>query len=259
MIYKTIELRKEDSIVILTMNSPQTLNALSGETIDELAKAVDYIEQDEDVRVVIVTGNGKAFVAGADIAYMQSLTPFEAIDFSRDTTRIYDKIGNSKKIYIGAINGFALGGGCEFALALDIRIASEKAKFGLPEASLGILPGGGGTQRLTRLIGRAKALELMITCDYIKAEEALALGLVNALAPAEQLMDEAMTTARKILKNAPKAVALIKECVKRTDEGTLAEGIEFEKNMFGLCFATADQKEGMAAFIEKRQPVYKGC
>lgn len=256
MVYKMIELKKEGSIMILVMNNPQTLNALSGETLEELARAISDIEQDDDIRIVIVTGNGKAFVAGADIGYMKEMTPFQAIEFSRDTTRIYDSIENSHKIYIGAINGFALGGGCEFALSFDIRIASEKAKFGLPEASLGILPGGGGTQRLARLIGRAKALELMISCDYMKAEEAFAYGLVNYVVPAEQLMDEAMVMARKILENAPKSVMLIKQCVRRNGEGSLADGIEFEKNMFGLCFSTDDQKEGMTAFIEKRKAVF---
>lgn len=257
MPYKTIELKKTDHIMMLTMNNPQVLNALSGETIKELADAVDHIEADNDVRVVIVTGSGKAFVAGADIAYMKDLTPFEAIGFAQDTTGIYEKIEKSKKIYIGAVNGFALGGGFEFALSLDIRIASEKAKFGLPEASLGILPGGGGTQRLTRLIGRAKALELMVTCEYIKAEQAFILGLVNSVVPAEELIDEAILMAHKILKNAPKSVMFIKECVKRGGGGSLEEGIEYEKNMFGLCFSTADQKEGMASFLEKRTPVYR--
>lgn len=258
MEFKTILLEKKGNVTILTMNNPQKLNALTSETIIELGIALDEIENNEEIRAVIVTGNGKAFVAGADITYMKSLSAYEAIRYSRDTTDVYTKMTTSRKVFIGAINGFALGGGCEMALACDIRIANDRARFGLPEVGLGIIPGGGGTQRLPKLVGTAKAKELILTGGSIKAEEALMLGLISKLVSPDMLMDTALEMAMKIAKNAPVAVEYAKECVNKSEEMTLESGIEFERKMFGLCFATADQKEGMSAFIEKRAAAFKG-
>ena len=257
MEYKTIPLELKDKICQLTMNNPETLNALSDLTLKELSDALDRIEEDNSVRVVIVTGAGKAFVAGADIAYMAKLTPEQACKFSRDTGAVYEKIAASQKVFIAAVNGFALGGGCEFALACDLLIASEKARFGLPEVSLGILPGGGGTQRLPRLIGGQRAKEMILTGRTVKAQEALEIGLVCKVVAPEELMPCAYETAQAILKNAPLAVKYARECVQQSEELTLDAGIEYENTMFGLCFATEDQREGMAAFLEKRAPEFQ--
>jgi len=256
--YKNILLEKKNNVSIVTMNNPEKRNALTNETIYELNIALDEIESDKEIMVVIITGNGKAFVAGADIAYMKNLSAYEAIQYSKNTTDVYSKITNCRKVFIGAINGFALGGGCEMALACDVRIASDKAKFGLPEVGLGIIPGGGGTQRLPKLIGTAKAKELILTGDIIKAEKALALGLVNKVVHQEMLMDAALEMARKIAKAAPVAIEYAKECINQSEEMALERGIEFEKKMFGLCFSTEDQKEGMSAFEEKRTAGFKG-
>ena len=252
MEYKTIQLDFQDGICLLTMNNPKTLNAMSDVTIAELSSALDEIEQDNSIRVVIVTGNGKAFIAGADIGYMKNLDSEQAREYAKSTTDVYDKIRDSKKVFIAAINGYAFGGGCEFALACDLCIASENARFSQPEVSLGILPGGGGTQRLARLVGVQKAMELILTGSVIRADEALRIGLVCAVVPAEDLMDRAYEMANRILKNAPLAVKYARECIRQSEMLTLNAGIEYENAMFGLCFASPDQGEGMAAFLEKR-------
>jgi len=258
MPYQTIKVEICDSLCILTMDNPKSLNALSDLTFNEIEHAMEEMEKNDSVRVVIATGEGKAFIAGADISHMANQTPDEAKIFSELNARIYRKIEKSAKVYIAAINGFALGGGCEFALACDIRIASDKAKLGLPEVGLGILPGGGGTQRLPNLVGLAKAKELIFTADIIRAEEALAIGLVNHVVPAEELMEFAKNMAGRIAKNAPKAVSYAKECVQFSAESDLDTGVMYENAVFGLCFATADQKEGMAAFLEKREAKFIG-
>lgn len=252
MEYKTILLDAKDGICLITMNNPKTMNALSDVTVGELSEALDRIEDDSSIRVVIITGSGKAFVAGADISYMASITAEQARRFSRDTGTVYAKIAASQKVFIAAVNGFALGGGCEFALACDLRIASEYARFGLPEVGLGILPGGGGTQRLPRLVGTQKAKEMILTGIPIKAQESLEIGLVCRVVQAGDLMERAYEIARQIMKNAPLAVKYARECIKQSEELTLNAGIEYENAMFGLCFAAPDQKEGMAAFLEKR-------
>jgi len=257
MEYNRILLEKRGGIAVISLNDPDKLNAFSVETLRELLCVVRELETDAAVRVVIVTGVGKAFVAGADIGHMRGLNALEAIEYATDTTDVYDVIGRSKKVYIAAVNGFALGGGAEFALACDIRVASAKAKFGLPEVSLGILPGGGGTQRLPRLVGSAKAMELILTGKIIAADEALRIGLVNQVTEPEALMDTAFDMAAAIVKNAPIAVALAKECIVQSGQLPLEEGIGFEKKLFGLCFSTEDQKEGMAAFEEKRSPRFQ--
>ena len=258
MDYQTIKTEICGGICILTMNNPKSLNALSDLTFSEIEHAMDEIEKNDEVRVVIATGEGKAFIAGADISHMANQTPDEAKDFSELNAHVYRKMEKSHKVYIAAINGFALGGGCEFALACDMRIASDKAKLGLPEVGLGILPGGGGTQRLPKLIGLAKAKELILTGDILRAEEALAIGLVNHVVPVEELMDFTKNLAGRIIKNAPKAVSYAKECIQYSAESDLDTGVIYENAMFGLCFATADQKEGMGAFLEKREAKFTG-
>lgn len=251
MKYTTISFERSNGTGVLTMNTPETLNTLSGQCIAELEHLLIELEAMDDIRVVIITGAGKAFVAGADIAYMAALTSDQSREFSAATSRLYARMANMKTIFIAAVNGFALGGGCELAMACDMRIASEKAKFGLPEVGLGILPGGGGTQRLARLVGMGKAAELIFTGDMISADEALAIGLVNRVVPAETLLDQAQTLAGKILKNAPHAVRYAKACLQQSQPGFEA-GIAFESAMFGLCFSSPDQREGMQAFLEKR-------
>lgn len=244
-------------IAQITFNRPETLNALSGETIRELSDAVGKLDEDDSVRAVMLTGAGKAFVAGADIAYMSGLSADQARAFSRETDAIYERIGRSKKIYIAAVNGFALGGGCELALACDLCIASEYAKFGLPEVGLGILPGGGGTQRLRLRVGAQKAKEMILTGEHIRAAEALEIGLVLQVVPAAELMAEACALAGRILKNAPLAVTYAKECIQFSEGVTLSPGVAHENTLFGLCFAAPDQHEGMAAFLEKRRPNFQ--
>ena len=250
--------QKSEGVALVTINSAKTSNALSCSMLRKLHAAVDDLNADPAVTVVILTGAGKAFVAGADITYMKDLSPDEAIHYSKQTTGIYDKMLAARKIYIAAVNGFALGAGTELALACDLRIGSHQAKFGFPEVSLGIIPGGGGTQRLARLVGYGKAKELILTGAVIGAEEAHAIGLINRAVPEEELMREAYAMAARLLEVGPLAVGYAKECINKSDEMGVTPGIEFEKNMFGVCFATKDQKEGMKAFKEKRRPKFSG-
>lgn len=257
MDYQTILSETRDSVCLLTMNTPQNLNALSDVTITELHSELDRLEKDDNVRVVIVTGAGKAFVAGADIAHMKDLSVEQARKFSADTNAVYEKIRHSRMVFIAAVNGYALGGGCEFAIACDLRLASEYARFGLPEVTLGILPGAGGTQRLTRLVGQQRTMELVLSGDPIKAAEALAIGLVSRVLPAAELLPAAYELAARITKNPPLAVYYAKQCIRQSDESSLSAGLAYENAMFSLCFDTADQKEGMAAFLEKRPPKYQ--
>ncbi len=258
MEYKNILLSSpEEGVMQITMNRPKALNAFSGQTVEELMHAVNTIEEDDTIRVVVVTGAGKAFVAGADMGYMAKLSAEEARVFAADTTDIYEKIGYSKKVYIAAVNGFALGAGCEFSLACDLCLASEHARFGLPEVGLGILPGGGGTQRLTLRVGSQRAKEMILTGDHIRAAEALEIGLVLRVVPADDLLTEAFALAKRIVKNPPLAVKYAKECVQFIENGSLLPGISHENTLFGLCFATPDQREGMAAFLEKRKAVFQ--
>jgi len=254
--YNKILFEKKGKLAKIVLNHPASLNALSPAAVEELAVVLDEIEADREIRIAVITGTGKAFVAGADIKYMSDLTPIEAQTFSAETCEIYRKIESSRKIFIAAVNGFALGGGTELALACDIRIASTKAKFGLPEVSLGIIPGGGGTQRLPRLIGMARARELILTGEVIKAEKALEYGLVNAVAEPEELENAVCAMAEKILKNGPAAVSYAKLAMNTGAQLDLNHGIEYEQKLFGLCFAEKEQKEGMAAFIEKREPSF---
>lgn len=250
---KNIILEKEGHLAIVTINRPKALNALNSETLKDLNVVLDDLEKDNNIYTVILTGSGeKAFVAGADISEMKDLSEEEGKKFGLLGNEVFRRLEKLDKPVIAAISGFALGGGCELAMACDIRIASEKARFAQPEAGLGITPGFGGTQRLPRLVGEGKAKELIYTCAMVKADEALRIGLVNKVVPLESLMDEAKVMANAIMANAPIAVKLCKDAINRGMQVDIDNAIEIEAEDFGKCFATEDQKEGMTAFIEKR-------
>ena len=250
---KNIVLEKEEHLAIVTINRPKALNALNSETLKDLDIVLEDLEKDSNIYCVILTGSGeKAFVAGADISEMKDLSEKEGKNFGLLGNRVFRRLEKLDKPVIAAISGFALGGGCELAMACDIRIASEKARFAQPEAGLGITPGFGGTQRLPRLVGEGKAKELIYTCAMVKADEALRIGLVNKVVPLENLMEEAKAMANAIMASAPIAVKLCKDAINRGMQVDIDEAIEIEAQDFGKCFATEDQKEGMTAFIERR-------
>ena len=246
-----VDYEKKDNIAILTLNRPDALNALNLDVLSELNDAVITAENDEDVYVLIVTGAGRSFVAGADIAQMKNLTAIEARAFGEFGNSVFAKIDGLSKPVIAAVNGFALGGGCELAMACDIIIAGEKAKFGQPETGLGITPGFGGTQRLPRIVGAAKAKELILTAKTIGAAEALSIGLVSSVVPTEELMDKAFELAGMICANAQVAVRQSKAAINRGLQTDMDTGIAFETQAFGLCFSTEDQKDAMEAFVNK--------
>lgn len=249
----------EDGVGIVTINRPKALNALNAATIYELDQLFTELAKNDEVKAVIVTGSGeKSFVAGADITEMQKMSAIEGRSWGKLAQAVFNKIENLPKPVIAAVNGYALGGGCELSMACDIRIASEKAKFGQPEVSLGIPPGFGGTQRLPRLIGRGRAKELLFTGDMIDAAEAYRIGLANKVVPHGELLNVAKEMARKIMTRGPIAVSLCKAAVNEGMDVDLESGVAYEAELFGLCFATADQKEGMAAFIEKRKAQFEG-
>ncbi|MBE6065208.1 short-chain-enoyl-CoA hydratase [Clostridium cochlearium] len=253
MDFKNLILEKDGKIAVLTINRPNALNALNSELLKELDSAIDCLSEDDEVLAVVLTGAGKAFVAGADIGEMKDLTVSEGRKFGTLGNKVFRKLETLEKPVIAAVNGFALGGGCEISMACDIRIASEKAKFGQPEVGLGITPGFGGTQRLARLVGPALAKELIYTADIIDAEEALRIGLVNKVVEKDELLDTAKKMANKIASNAPIAVKLCKSAINRGLQCDIDTGIAFEAEVFGECFSTEDQKEGMTAFLEKRK------
>ncbi len=255
--FNNILFSKEGSIAYITMNREESLNALNLDTIEELDKALDIIQEDDDVYLFILTGRGRAFVAGADILEMKELNSEGARKFAEIGQRVFRKIELMEKPSIAAVNGFALGGGCELSMACDIRIASNKAKFGQPETGLGVTPGFSGTNRLSRLVGLAKAKELIFTCDIISAEEAFRIGLVNMVVDSEELMDRANEMAAKIISKGQLAIRYSKTAINRSYETDIETGNLIEKDLFGLCFATEDQKEGMRAFVEKRKPDFK--
>ena len=257
MSWSNLLFKKERNIGILSINRPDALNALNSIVLDELNEAIDVINNDEDVHVIILTGEGRAFVAGADIGEMKNMNPIEARAFAEKGLSLFRKIELLEKPVIAAINGFALGGGCELSMSCDIRIASEKAKFRQPEVGLGITPGFAGTQRLSRLVGIGRAKELIFTCDIISAEEAYRIGLVNKVVPGQELMTSAIEMANKILSKSQLAIRYANAAINRGIETDLDTGMAIEKDLFGLCFATEDQKEGMGAFLEKRTPNYK--
>lgn len=249
----------EPGVYLLTLNRPQALNALNAATLEELLRAIAQVAGDAGARVLLLTGAGeKAFVAGADISEMQGLSAGQALDFSAAGLRVMHALEALPVPAIALVNGYALGGGCELAMACDWIIASERAVFGQPEVNLGIPPGFGGTQRLTRLVGRARALELVTTARQVKADEALAIGLVTRVVAAAELRDAGLAVARSIAGKAPVAVRLAKQAVQRGQDLDLANACAHESGLFALAFATADQKEGMRAFVEKRAPRFRG-
>ena len=257
--YTNLLYENDNGIGIVTLNRPKAMNALNTATLNELNSLLDVIAKDNTVKVVIITGGGeKSFVAGADITEMQALCAVEGRACGKLGQTVFTKLENLPQPVIAAVNGFALGGGCELAMACDIRIASEKAKFGQPEVSLGITPGFGGTQRLPRLVGKGIAKELLFTADIIDAAEAYRIGLVNKVAAPAELMNTAKALAQKIMSRASVAVQLCKAAVNEGMDMDLDSGIAYEAEVFGLCFATADQKEGMTAFVEKRKPNFIG-
>lgn len=255
MDYTNILLEKDQAIATLTINRPKSLNALNQATLEEMLACLTELGQDETVKVVIITGSGeKAFVAGADISFMKGLTPDEGKVFGRLGHKVARTLENLPQPVIAAVNGFALGGGCELALACDMRLAGENAKFGQPEVNLGIIPGFGGTQRLPRLIGKGLAAELLYSGKIIDAQEACRIGLVNRVVAQEQLMTECMELAFLISSKGPAAVRLCKEVVNNGLEMDLIRACSYEADLFALCFAGSEQKEGMSAFLEKRVP-----
>ncbi|MCK4427357.1 MAG: enoyl-CoA hydratase/isomerase family protein [candidate division Zixibacteria bacterium] len=257
MEFKNILVEIKDKVGIIKMNRPNAMNALNTETLQELSEAISGLNESGQVRVIIITGEGKAFVAGADIAEMKDMSRDEAQAFSQKGQNVFDLIAKSEKPVIAAVNGFALGGGCELALACDIRIASDKAKLGQPEVNLGVIPGFAGTQRLSRLVGAAKAKEMIFTGDMIDAQTAHSIGLVNQVVPVDQLMNVCMELANKIASKGPTAIKLAKQVIDEGigatfEVGSAREGRE--RNGFAECFASGEAKEGMTAFLEKKKP-----
>ncbi|TGK00002.1 crotonase [Leptospira langatensis] len=252
-----VQIKKEGAIAILEINRPSALNALNEEVLTELRSSFQDLEKEAEIRVVIITGQGKAFVAGADIAKMKDLDANGAEKFASLGQGAFDTIQNSRLISIAAVNGFALGGGLELTLACDIRVGSEKAKLGLPEVSLGLIPGFGGTQRLSRLVGYGRAAELIFTGDMISAEEAYRIGLLNKLVKeGEDLLEVAKTIAGSILKKGPKAVQIAKRVILEGLDTQFSKGQELEKKEFSNLFSGTESKEGMGAFLEKRPPKF---
>jgi len=258
MAYNNILYEEKDKIGIITINRPTKLNALNVETINELFDVLGKIKPDENIWCVIITGSGKAFVAGADVAELAALTSYAAEEKMLKGQDLYSRIENLGKPVIAAINGFALGGGCEMAIACTIRIASDDAKIGLPEISLGIMPGYGGTQRLPRLIGKGNALGILLTGEAISAQEAYRIGLVNAVYPKDQIMNAALELAKKITSKSPISTRAIIEVVNNGLETPFCEALKLEAKLFRMIITTEDAQEGLRAFLEKRPPKFKG-
>jgi len=256
--YETILVEKRGRVAVITINRPDKLNALNAKVHEEGVRALDELRRDAEVHVVVITGAGeKSFIAGADISEFAGKTPVTQRAVFQERT-LFNSIDSFPKPVIAMINGFCLGGGCETALACDIRVASENARLGQPEINLGIIPGGGGTQRLTRLIGEGKAMELILTGDMIDAAAALDLRLVNYVYPAEELETETMKLAEKIASKSPVALQMAKEAVKTASKTNLEEGLKREIDLFAITFSSEDKEEGVAAFLEKRKPEFKG-
>jgi enoyl-CoA hydratase len=254
MDYETLIVEKRDDVGVITLNRPQALNALNSTLLKELRHILASFSRDESIGAIVITGSPKAFAAGADIKEMQSLDFVDA--YLGDFLGGWDDVASTRKPVIAAVSGFALGGGCELAMMCDFIIASETAKFGQPEITLGVIPGMGGSQRLTRAVGKAKAMDLVLTGRKMDAAEAERSGLVSRVVPQERLMDEAIEAATTIASLSRASVMMAKESVERSFEVSLSEGLRFERRLFQALFATEDQKEGMAAFVEKRKPVF---
>jgi enoyl-CoA hydratase len=256
--YETLLVERRERVAIITINRPDKRNALNIKTREEGAAALEELRADDSVRVVVITGAGdKAFIAGADIAEFAGRTAVTQRDVMTGRS-LFTAIDSFPKPVIAMINGYCLGGGCELAMACDLRIASERASFGQPEINLGIIPGGGGTQRLTHLVGEGKAMELILTGEIINAQAAHAIGLVNTVVPHEELEAKTMEIAGRIAEKSPIALRLAKEAVKTAARSSLDEGLRREIDLFALCFSSADKDEGVKAFLEKRKPEFKG-
>lgn len=243
-------------IALIELNRPKELNALNLQLMGELRDALKELDNDDEVRVIVLTGNARAFAAGADIKQMSGMNTIDMWKVDQFST--WDQINKTRKPIIAAVSGFALGGGCELSMTCDMIVASETAQFGQPEIKIGVMPGAGGTQRLTKALGKAKAMELVLTGKFISAEEALQYGLVNKVVPVELYLQEAVKLAKEIAAMSPTAVQMAKEAVKRSFEVPLEEGLHFERKNFYMLFSGEDQKEGMQAFVEKRRPNFTG-
>jgi enoyl-CoA hydratase len=253
---RTVLFERQDAVGIIRLNRPSALNALNAQLITELGEAFDELEFDPAIGAIVLTGSERAFAAGADIKEMQAKTYIEA--YTQDfITRGWERVGQCRKPVVAAVAGFALGGGCEVAMMCDIVIAAETAKFGQPEIQLGTMPGAGGTQRLPRFVGKAKAMDLCLTGRMMDAAEAERAGLVSRIVPADKLLEEALAVAARVASMSQPTAMMVKESINRAFETTLAEGVRFERRLFHSTFATEDQKEGMAAFVEKRKPMFR--
>jgi enoyl-CoA hydratase len=255
--YQTIVVSKEEAIGIITLNRPEALNALNSKMVAELVDALGEFEKDDTVRCVLVTGSDKVFSAGADIKEMANAS---AIDLAKSSHffPLWDRFGRYQKPVVAALSGFVLGGGLELAMSCDVLVASETIQLGQPEIDIGVIPGGGGTQRLTRAVGKYKAMEMILTGKRIGAEEAKMLGLVSRVVPKEAYLDEAKKVAKEICSKPPVAVKLAKMAINKSFEMGLSDGLDFEREVFYLLFASEDKEEGMKAFMEKRKPVFQG-
>ncbi|MED5408374.1 MAG: enoyl-CoA hydratase [Pseudomonadota bacterium] len=256
MDYQNILVESHDKVGLITLNRPKALNALSDDLMDEIADAVDGFEADDSIGALVITGNEKAFAAGADIKRMQNRSYMD-VYMGNFIGQNWQRINSCRKPVIAAVAGYALGGGCELAMMCDFIIAADTAQFGQPEIKLGVIPGAGGTQRLTRFVGKAKAMEMCLTGRMMDADEAERAGLVSRIVPADQLLEETMKTAGQIASLSRPSIMMAKTAVNRAYETTLSEGIEFERTIFRSLFATEDKEEGMAAFAEKRKPNWR--
>jgi len=257
MAYETILTSKEGMVGVITLNRPQAMNALSTKLVTELISALDEFEKDDGVRCLVIAGSERAFSAGADINEMANMTAVQ-MTMTGHFFPLWDRVGRYPKPIVGALSGYVLGGGLELAMTLDVLVASETTQLGQPEIDIGVMPGGGGTQRLTRAVGKAKAMEMILTGKRIGAEEAKTLGLVSRVVPKEVYLDEAKKVANEIASKSPVAIRLAKMAVNKAFEMGLTQGIDFEREVFYLLFASEDKNEGMKAFQEKRKPEFKG-